>query len=232
MVVGTPLANRNYAELENLIGFFSNPLALRTRLAGDPTFRELVARVNEVSLEAHAHQEIPFQKLVDELRLKRDLGHHPLFQISFTLDTLRPRPGDSAGLKITPLEMPAATVQHDLTLHMADTGAGLTALWQYSTDLYDAATVEQLAGEFALLVAHAGRRPEARLSELTALLAGSEREQRGERAREAAAAGLQKLKTVRRRAVGAAAESSGRGAQDVSSERGARDGEATGGGAR
>jgi hypothetical protein len=203
LVVGSPLANRNYVELENLIGFFSNPLVLRTRLAGDPTFRELIGRVNDASLGAHAHQEIPFQKLVEVLRLERDLGRHPLFQIAFTLDSLRPRlPVDDGALKISPLELRAETAQHELTLHLTDAGAALSAFWQYSTDLFDAAAVRTMAEEFALLLAHAERRPEARLSELTALLAERAAAWRVERAREAAEVSLHKLRTSRRRAVG------------------------------
>jgi hypothetical protein len=202
MIVGSPLANRTHVELEGLIGFFTNPLALRTRLAGDPGFRELLRRVHEVGLEAHAHQEIPFQKLVDELRLKRDLSHHPLFQIAFTCDSPRTQAVESETLSITPLEMPAGTVQHDLTLHMTDTGAALVAHWQYSTELYEAVAVERMAEEFTWLLARVERQPDARLSELTDFLEERARERSGERAQEASAASLQKLKQIRRRAVG------------------------------
>jgi hypothetical protein len=202
LIVGSPLANRTHVELEGLIGFFTNPLALRTQLAGDPSFKELLRRVHEVCLEAHAHQVIPFQKLVDELRLKRDLSHHPLFQIAFTYDSPRTQTVESETLRLTPLALPAQTVQHDLTLHMTDTGAGLIGHWQYSTELYDAALIEQMAEEFAQLLARVERQPDARLSELTDFLMERERARSGARAQEAAAASLQKLKQIRRKAVG------------------------------
>jgi hypothetical protein len=218
LVVGSPLANRNYVELENLIGFFSNPLVLRTRLAADPTFRELVGRVNDASLGAHAHQEIPFQKLVEALRLERDLGRHPLFQIAFTLDSPRARAAaaDAGDLKISPLDLRAETSQHELTLHVRDAGAGaaLTCFWQYGTDLFDAAAVRAMAEEFALLLTHVERRAEARLSELKALLAERGAARRVERARETAEASLHKLKTVRRKAVGVSGASTSRGARE------------------
>jgi hypothetical protein len=217
LVVGSPLANRNYVELENLIGFFANPLVLRTRLAGDPTFRGLVGRVNDVSLGAHAHQELPFQKLVEALRIERDLGRHPLFQISFTLDSPRAQAvADAGDLKISPLDLRAETTQHELTLHVVDAGAGaaLTCFWQYSTDLFDAAAVRAMADEFALLLTHVERRPEARLGELKALLAEREAARRVERGRDAAEASLHKLKTIRRRAVGVAGAAPARGTRE------------------
>lgn len=217
LVVGSPLANRNYVELENLIGFFSNPLVLRTALSGDPTFRELVGRVNDASLGAHAHQEIPFQKLVEALRLERDLGRHPFFQVSFTLDSPPRRAAAAAGgLKIDPLDLRAETVQHELTLHARDAGAGatLTCFWQYSSDLFEAAAVRALAEEFVLLLTHAERRAETKLSELQALLAEREAARRVERAREAAEASLHKLKTTRRRAVGVSGASPSRGSRE------------------
>src|SRR3954468_24701840 len=119
--VGSPVANRTRLETEGLIGFFVNTLVLRTDLAGDPGFDELVARVREVCLAADAHQDVPFERLVDELSPERGLGHTPLFQVMLALNTPPPAAG-FPGLAIDRLETPTGTAKFDLLLAFADGG--------------------------------------------------------------------------------------------------------------
>jgi len=201
IVVGSPLANRNHVELEGLIGLFANPLVLRTRLASDPSFREVLNRVKEVTLGAHAHQEIPFQKLVDELQVPRNLSYHPLYQVAFTLDNPRPIGVELPGLTLSPVESGGVTAQLDLVLHMTDSGQELLAFWQYSADLFDAATINQLAATFRVLLEHVTGQPEARLSELRATLIEANRQQRRARDEEIEKTVRHKLKLVKRKAV-------------------------------
>ena len=208
MILGSPLANRHHVELEGLIGFFANPLILRTDLSGDPTFRELLARVREATLGAHAHQDVPFQMLVEELQLGRTLSHHPLFQVAFTLDNptgvRRARPE----LTISQMEIGDARAQLDLILHMTDTAQGLHASWQYNTDLFDTTTINGVIAEFAVLLERIVQQPDARLEALRqALLAEAER-RRLARERAAVGASRDKLRMVKRQVVtGALAES-------------------------
>jgi len=150
LVVGTPIANRGRAELEDLIGFFVNTLALRVDLAGDPSFDEIAGRVREVALGAYAHQEIPFERLVEELRPDRDLSHSPVFQVTLALQNLPASSLDLAGLTLSPLELDAGRAQFDLSLSLLpqpDEG-GLLARLDYAADLFDAATVQRLLGNF------------------------------------------------------------------------------------
>src|SRR5205823_3114497 len=115
----------------------------------DPTFRELLGRVREATLGAHAHQDVPFQMLVEELQLGRTLSHHPLFQVSFTLDNPTGAHRALPELTISQMEIGDARAQLDLILHMTDTAQGLLASWQYNTDLFDATTITGMTGEFA-----------------------------------------------------------------------------------
>ena len=123
LVIGTPIANRNRLETEGLIGFFVNTLVLRTGLSGNPTFRDLLRRVREVCLGAYAHQDLPFEKLVEELHLARDLSRNPLFQVMFVLQNTPLQALDLPGLSLIPVEVDTATTHFDLTMHFADTAA-------------------------------------------------------------------------------------------------------------
>src|SRR5262249_28269037 len=118
ILVGTPIACRNRVDIEGLIGFFVNTLVLRADLSGDGTFREVIRRVREVALGAHAHQDIPFEKLVEELRPDRDLGTTPLFQVLFDVhDTPMPTL-EMAGLTLQPYDVPVDTAQFDLSMSL------------------------------------------------------------------------------------------------------------------
>ena len=167
--VGTPIANRHHADLEGVIGLFVNTLVLRTDLAGDPTVRELLARVRETALGAYAHQDVPFERLVEELATERDLSRNPLFQVMLVLENQPMPPLEMAGLRLTPLELATGTAKLDLTLSLAERGDELRGWIEYSTDLFDAATIDRLRDHFATLLAGAVAAPERRISQLPLL---------------------------------------------------------------
>ncbi|MBV9124651.1 MAG: amino acid adenylation domain-containing protein, partial [Planctomycetes bacterium] len=176
IAVGSPIANRTRAETEGLIGFFVNTLVLRTDLSGNPSFRELLARVREAALGAFAHQDLPFERLVEELQPRRDLSRSPLFQVLFTLQNTPLPQLELPGLKPSLLEVPVETAKFDLSLTLAETGQGLCASLEYNTDLFEAATIRRLLGHWQTLLEDAVADPEKRLSELP-LLTEPERHQ-------------------------------------------------------
>jgi len=175
IVVGSPIANRNRTELEGLIGFFVNSLALRGDLSGDPTFRELLGRVKEAALGAYAHQDVPFEKLVEELHPPRRLGQNPIFQVTFDLQKLSSATMGLEGLTLRPLERTVSTTRFDLELRVWEGPDRLVAGASYSTDLFEADTVASMLGHYQTLLEAVAARPDARLSELT-LLGDEERD--------------------------------------------------------
>lgn len=152
IVVGSPIAGRNRLETENLIGHFINTLVLRTSLSGDPTFSELVGRVRDVALGAYAHQETPFEKLVEELQPERNLSYTPLFQVMFVFQNASPSELNLSGLAITTEELNNETAPLDLTLEARETAAGVRCVFEYKTDLFDNTTIERIAERFQLLL--------------------------------------------------------------------------------
>ncbi|HSF39448.1 MAG TPA: amino acid adenylation domain-containing protein, partial [Thermoanaerobaculia bacterium] len=165
--VGTPVANRNRAETEDLVGFFVNTLVIRTRTSGDPSFLDLVARTREAALGAYAHQDVPFEKLVEALAPARDLSRSPLFQVAFGFEEAGAVPAELApGLPLAMAETPSGTAKFDLTLQVEE---GSMAAAEYATDLFDAATIERLLGHFETLLAGIAACPEARISDLPLL---------------------------------------------------------------
>jgi aspartate racemase len=176
IVVGTPVAGRNRAELEPLIGFFVNTLALRTQVSGELTFTELVERVKRVCLGAYAHQDIPFEKLVEELQPERDLSHTPLFQVMMVLQNTPAAVMRLGELELQEFEVESGTAKFDLTLTVREEeGQGLRVSLEYSTDLFDAETVEQMARHYERLLESIVEQPQARLSELELLTADEQR---------------------------------------------------------
>jgi amino acid adenylation domain-containing protein len=171
--VGTAVANRGRTELEKLIGFFVNTLALRADLEGDPTVSELLQRVREVSLEAFAHQDVPFEKLVEELRPGRDPGRSPIFQVSLALQNT-PRPGGSfGGLALRGIDVLPRHVKFDLELSWESGERGeIHGVFLYSTALFDEATVERMAGHFRTVLLGFIEGRGCRLSELPLLTPG------------------------------------------------------------
>jgi amino acid adenylation domain-containing protein len=152
VLVGWPIAGRNRAELEGVIGFLANILVLRTDLRGEPGFRQLLARVREASLGAYAHQDLPFEQLVEELRPERHLSHNPIFQVFFVL-----HPGGAAapalpGVNVAVPSIDNGTTRGDLLVSLSEARDGLSGMVEYNTDLFDAATIERLAGHFVSLL--------------------------------------------------------------------------------
>jgi amino acid adenylation domain-containing protein len=176
ILIGTPIANRTRAETEELIGFFVNTLVLRTRLSGEPTFRELLKRVREAALGAYEHQDMPFEKLVEELQPERSLSHSPLFQVMLDLQNAPMQALELQGLKLTPLEFDSQTAKFDLSLTMGEAETGLSGLLEYNTDLFDAATIKRMLKNFQTLLSSIAANADAPLSRLP-LLAEAEKRQ-------------------------------------------------------
>ena len=166
MLIGAPIANRTRGETEGLIGFFVNTLVVRGDLSGDPTFRELVGRAREAALGAYAHQDVPFERVVEELQPERDLSRMPLFQILFVLQNAPAEELKLPELELTVMRQSQVTSQFDLSLSLEEQEDGLNASLGYSIDLFDASTIERMAGHFQMLLEAAVSNPELRISEL------------------------------------------------------------------
>ncbi len=152
IAVGAPAANRERPELEGIIGLFVSTLVLRTDLSGVPCFRELLGRVREVCLDAYAHQSVPFEFLLRELSPQRALQSHPLFQIMLVLQNTPSHPVTPAGMTLTPFEIDGASAQFDLSLYLRERGGRLIGYLEYSTDLFERATIERMAGHLQILL--------------------------------------------------------------------------------
>ncbi|MGA2224692.1 MAG: amino acid adenylation domain-containing protein, partial [Syntrophobacteraceae bacterium] len=176
IIVGSPIANRNRLETEGLIGFFANTLVLRTDLSGNPTFRKLLVRVREMALGAYAHQDLPFERLVEELHVARDLSYNPLFQVMLVFQNASLEPLQLSGLTLTPLATETGSAKFDLTLELIEGPRGLAGSIEYNTDLFDSDTIERMAGHFQILLQGIIANPDSRLSELQ-LLTEAERHQ-------------------------------------------------------
>jgi amino acid adenylation domain-containing protein/non-ribosomal peptide synthase protein (TIGR01720 family) len=167
--VGYPVAHRNRPELEGLIGCFINTLVLRTRLGGNPSFRELLAQTRESAIGAQAHQDLPFERLVEELNPVRDLGYSPLFQVMFGLLNAPMGALKLPGLTITPLTPENRVAKFDLSVDVWEEDDGLVAAFEYNTDLFEAATVERMGRHFETLLWDGVTQPDRRVSELRLL---------------------------------------------------------------
>src|SRR5207302_250951 len=152
LIVGSAMAGRTQPETENLIGLFLNTLALRTDMSGEPAFRELLKRVRKTALEAYAHQDVPFEKVVESVPLQRDLSRSPVFQVMFVLQNTPLQPGEVAGLKIDPSLIGSGGAKFDLTLFLEEHPNGLSGSVEYNTDLFDPATILRLLGHFQTLL--------------------------------------------------------------------------------
>lgn len=176
ILVGSPTAGRNREEIEGLIGFFVNTLVLRTDLSGNPKFRELLQRVRSHAMSAYANQDLPFDKLVEELQPERSLSYHPLFQVMFVLQNVPTQTLELPGLSISTIEVDNSASQFDITLSIEETEQGLRGLWEYSTDLFDADTITRMSGHFQTLLEEVTANPQQHVNELP-LLTATERQQ-------------------------------------------------------
>ena len=176
--IGTPVANRDRPEIDSLIGYFVNVLVLRSELSGDPSFRDLLARLRRTTLDAYDHQAITLDQVVAAVNPLRDMSRHPLFQVMFALQNIELPQLDSFGLGMTPLEDgPSPRSSYfDLTLALWQSGAVFRGELNYSTDLFAAETIDRMAGHYTTLLAEAVAQPDESLSRLP-LLSGDERQQ-------------------------------------------------------
>ena len=205
-VVGIPIANRTRLEAESLIGLFANTLAFPADLSGDPTIRELLHRVGTTAKGAYRHQDMSFEKLVEELKLERDPSRMPLVQIMFAFQNLpnagaspenphgaaahpvdplmtRPQFELAAGLAARPFKVDSGTAKFDLTLYLWEIGQEFGGTWQYNADLFEAATIERIAGHFQTLLEAIAENPDRRLSDFSFLLEAERRQCEVERNR-------------------------------------------------
>jgi aspartate racemase len=176
IVVGSPIAGRIRPEIEGLIGFFVNTLVQRTDLSGNPSFRELLGRVREVVLGAYAHQDLPFEKLVEELQPERNLSGSPLFQVVFALQNVPRQAVELPALMVSPLELEIGTAKFDLYLAMHEWPEGLRAVLEYNSDLFDDATIRRMLGHFKNLIKALVADPDGCVSDFP-LLTEAERRQ-------------------------------------------------------
>ncbi|MFX3681347.1 MAG: amino acid adenylation domain-containing protein [bacterium] len=152
VLIGTPIANRHRAEVEPLIGFFVNTLVLRNDLSGEPSFRDLIERTRNTALDAYAHQDLPFERLVDELQPERDLSRNPIFQVMFALHNTPNHERVLPELTITDLAAERISAQFDIVLDVWENPSGLKAVLEFATDLFDGATIQRMADHFTILL--------------------------------------------------------------------------------
>ncbi|HEY1235681.1 MAG TPA: amino acid adenylation domain-containing protein, partial [Candidatus Binatia bacterium] len=176
IVVGSPIANRTRSEIEGLIGFFVNTLVLRGRFGSNPTFRELLAETRRVALDAYEHQDLPFEKLVEELKPERSLSYSPLFQVMFVLQNAPERALSFEGVSVSRIRTGSETAKFDLTLSVHETAQGLTGSLQYNTDLFEAATITRLLKHFETLLQGIVDDPGRRIADLPILTEAERRE--------------------------------------------------------
>ncbi|HLM54816.1 MAG TPA: amino acid adenylation domain-containing protein [Pyrinomonadaceae bacterium] len=175
VVVGTPVAGRTRAEVEHLIGFFVNTLALRTKLDGRVSFRELLRRVRETTVGAFAHQELPFERVVEELRPERNTSHAPLFQVMLALQNASSEELELTGVGVEELEVETGAAKLDVRLSALEMPDGLSISIRYSTDLFDAERIRLMLEHYRVLLEGVVAAPDARISDLPLLTAGERR---------------------------------------------------------
>jgi hypothetical protein len=202
IVVGTDIANRNRPEIEGLIGFFVNQLVLRTNLSGNPTFRELLGRVRDCALSAYAHQDLPFEKLLNALKLERTRSRMPLFQVKFVLQNAPLPPFEISDLTIKILdEVETGETKLDLFLELRETEQGLKGLLEYDTDLFDASTITRMLKHFEIILETVVTQPNTKLNELEQILKKIDKQQQIVHQVKQKEVSYQKLKNIKRKVI-------------------------------
>ena len=176
LLIGTPIAGRNHREIEQLIGIFVNTLVLRVDLSSDPSFGELIGRVRRVCLEAYAHQEVPFEKLVEELQPERSLSHTPFFQVMFGLQNTPQEELKLPGLRLNQIEIRREVAKFDLVLDLRESATGIEGFFEYNSHVFESATIERMATHLLTLLEAIVAEPEQRLSTLPLLTAAEEQQ--------------------------------------------------------
>lgn len=169
LLIGVPVANRPLEELESLIGFFTNTLPLRARLVGNPTFEEALERIRTEIFETYNYQELPFERLVEELQPQRSSSYTPLFQVAFALQNTPRLQRDDCPITLEPLTTERTTAKCDLSLYIEDTAEGLDCEFEYSTDLFTEGTIARLAEQFRVLLESIVAHPQQRIGDLALL---------------------------------------------------------------
>ncbi len=165
--VGTPIANRNRSEIENIIGFFVNTLVMRADLSGDPTLKDFLKQIRETALGAYAHQDLPFEKLVDAIQPERDVRHTPLFQVMFMMQNLPSGKQEASDITIEEMKVENGLSQFEITLGLTEVADGLNASIEYNTDLFEETTMHRLADHFVRVTESMVNRPEQPLSHIS-----------------------------------------------------------------
>ncbi|TAF08476.1 MAG: non-ribosomal peptide synthetase, partial [Nostocales cyanobacterium] len=171
ILVGSPIANRNQREIEGLIGFFVNTLVFRTQLSENPSFNELLTQIRTTALSAYAHQDLPFEMLVEALQPERDLSYTPLFQVMFILQNAPISDTELTGLEVSALAIETTTAKFDLTLSMEQTTTGIRGGWEYNTDLFDSSTIARMTGNLITLLSAIAENSQTRINQLPILTA-------------------------------------------------------------
>jgi acyl carrier protein len=166
IVIGSGNANRNRFETEPLLGCFFNWLVLRTDLSGNPTFRELLWRVRTVTLGAYAHQDLPFEKLLEKLQPERETSHSPLFQVALTFQNFPQQMIELRGLKLTPVTSSSRVAKFDMNLAIEDSADRIHGIWEYNTDLFEATTIRRMIGQLQTLMKNIVENPDQEIEKI------------------------------------------------------------------
>ncbi|BAY34377.1 AMP-dependent synthetase and ligase [Nostoc carneum NIES-2107] len=201
IIVGSPVAGRNHYKTQGLIGFFINTLVLRTNLSRNPTFRELLGRVKKVTIAGYAHQDVPFEKLVEELQPKRNLSYNPLFQVMFIFQNAAIPSIELPELNWQPKEVDSGTSKFDLKLSLWESTDGFQGSLEYQTDLFNAATIRRMANHFELLLQTIVNQPDIALQDLAGIVTASDKQQKLLEEKQLETISLQKLKLSKRTAI-------------------------------
>ena len=199
--IGSPITNRNQRETEKIMGFFVNTIVLRANLSGNPSFRELLQRVKKIAIEAFAYQDLPFEKLVEELKIERSLSHNPLFQVWFVFHNMSTSTLEMPGLSLTPLEFDNGFVRHDLRLGLWETSAGFSGSFQYKTELFDAETIVSMVKDLETIFTHLVANIDMKLDEMSDIIEASKKQKQALQQQKLESKNRQRLKKAKRKSV-------------------------------